>query len=749
MQDSDQEVKVKLSRELGLLDITMIGIAGMIGAGVFALTGIAAGLAGPALILAFFFNGIIATITASAYAELSSAIPGAGGGYVWIREAFGHSYSFLAGWVDWFAHSVACALYAVTFGAFFAEIFVGIVPIPRIILVKFSTFVAISILIYINYKGVKETARVGSFITLSKVSILLLFIAFGVYRTISRPNWVGAFEDPSFFPTGITGVLAAMGLTYIAFEGYEIIVQSGEEAKNPNRNIPRAIFVSLWVAVVIYILVAFSVLGSVVTSMPTWEYLGGLAELGLIRTANQIMPFGTAILLFAGLVSTASAMNATIYSSSRVSFALARDGLLDKRLSKLHETNKTPYYSIFFTYIIIAFMALALPIEAIAASTDIMFILLFIQVNMALIMLRYKAPNVKRVFKVPLVPYVPLTAIILQVLIAYFLIKELEHGMLALSACIGWLALGSIVYVSYSKEKRKEKLGEEFKTVFQEKALEEKHYKIMVSVANPATAENLVSLASTIAKAKDGEIVILSIMKLPAQTPLSAGEKYVEKRRELLKKLKVPEEIPVNKVLKISHNIPDAILNTIEEEKPDMLIIGFRGRTYKRDYILGSTIDQLLFKAPCDVAVVRFEQGFKVSNIKRILVPTAGGPHIYTANRIAKDLCKTLNSTVCYLHVASIDADKNKIYANLEKLKQSQGIEEDIIVEFTKNKIRALVERAKEYDLIIIGASNQPFIKNFVKGAFPERFIKRTNKTVIMVRKKVEIKELLPLLGRK
>ena len=118
---NSRNVQISLSRDLSFFDITMIGITGMIGAGIFALTGIASGIAGPAILLAFFLNGTVATLTGLAYAELGSAMPQAGGGYLWIKEAMGDYAGFMAGWIDWAAHTIACALYAVTFGAFFTE----------------------------------------------------------------------------------------------------------------------------------------------------------------------------------------------------------------------------------------------------------------------------------------------------------------------------------------------------------------------------------------------------------------------------------------------------------------------------------------------------------------------------------------------------------------------------------------------------------------------------------------------------
>lgn len=245
----DDNIRVSLSRDLTLFDITMIGIAGMIGAGIFALTGIATGIAGPAVLLAFLLNGIVATFTGLAYAELGSAIPEAGGSYLWVKEGMGDHFGFLAGWVDWAAHTIACALYAVTFGAFFSELvvnFMGIDLIPQGILLNISAFVIVTLMALLNYMGAKESGRIGGFVTMFKITILVAFAGFGISKTLLKPDWVTTFTGaPAFLPNGFTGVLVAMGLTFIAFEGYEIIVQSGEEVKNPEKNIPKAILISL------------------------------------------------------------------------------------------------------------------------------------------------------------------------------------------------------------------------------------------------------------------------------------------------------------------------------------------------------------------------------------------------------------------------------------------------------------------------------------------------------------------------
>ncbi|AGK61037.1 cationic amino acid:proton symporter, ABT family [Archaeoglobus sulfaticallidus PM70-1] len=734
-----QKIEVKLNKDLGFFDITMIGIAGMIGAGVFALTGIAAGISGPALIIAFFFNGLIATITALAYAELGSSMPQAGGGYVWIKESFPQSAGFIAGWIDWFAHSVACALYAVTFGAFVAVILEGYMPF--ILVSKVSSFLAVTLFAYVNYIGVKESGKVGGIITLTKVVILLVFTIFGVYRTFSNPEWVLRFTP--FMPNGMQGVLAAMGLTYIAFEGYEIIVQSGEEVKNPEKNIPRAVLVSLWVATLIYILVAVSVLGGIDSDRPSWMYLGELGELGLIKTAGSIMPFGFAILLFAGLVSTTSAMNATIYSSSRVAFAMARDSFLPRALSEIDVRRRTPRNSIFFSYIIISAMTLSLPIEAVAASANIMFILLFVMVNLTLILMRYKAPNLNRPFKVPFVPYLPIVAVILQFVIGYFMISMLEHGFLALAVSVLWIVLGIVIYSSYSKEKVKEAIKEEIKTVFEEGHLEERPYRILVAYANPAIGKMLLEFSDFIAKAKNGEIKVMNVVKLPEQTPLKAGMKLVrEQIEEIDELLRIPSS-PAKGVIKVAHSVSDAIISEAAEYKANLVVLGWRGRTFRRDFVFGSTIDPVLLKAPCDVIVTRPEPGFNIKKVERVLIPTAGGPHVRFALQLVKDLMQISKFDVSLCFVGKNESELRKGKAVIEACRKESGIDADEILKLSDDPIKGIAEIARNYDMMFVGASDEPFFKNFIKGMFVEKLVKETNKTVVMVRKKIKVYDII------
>ncbi len=387
----------------------MVGIAAMIGGSIFVLTGPAIGLAGSAVIIAFILNAIITLFTAMAYAELGSAIPEAGGGYLWIREGLPRPNAFISGWMAWLAHIIAGSLYAVSFASFLTGLLemthvvqndtLGFLPFDKIIAV-----ISIGIVIYVNIKGTSETGKAGSIVTIFQLGLILILIIAGLGAIFTFPNWQTNFSD--FMPMGIGGIVAAMGLTFIAFEGYEVIVQTGEEVKNPRRNIPRAIFLSLTAVVVLYCLVAFVSIGSIhPNGIPSWKYIGENGELGIMKAAELFLPYGAFIVLAGGLISTLAALNATTFSSARVAFAMGRNYNLPYQLSTIHQKNKTPHIAILISGIIMSVMAFALPLAQIAIAAGVIFLLLFTQVNIAVITIRrIYGDKLHYGFKTPLFP---------------------------------------------------------------------------------------------------------------------------------------------------------------------------------------------------------------------------------------------------------------------------------------------------------------------------------------------------------
>ena len=775
------EVATELSRDMSLFDITFIGVGAMIGAGVFALTGFAAGIAGPALVLAFALNGFVALFTAVSYAELGAAFPEAGGGYLWVKEALVDPNGFYAGWMSWFAHAVACSLYAVTFGAFLLEfaiygtalshefeLFGFITPL---MIEKALAVLMISAFAYINYRGAEETGKAGVIVTGIKVLILGVFVAFGINATLSTPTWPQKFlANPSFMPNGIIGIVGAMGFTYIAFEGYEIIVQSGEEVVSPGTNIPKAVFYSLAIVVPIYILVGFSAIGGIeVTERAielaqpiagptpefTWQLLGEMGELGIIRAAGQFVPYGVPLLLIAGLTATMSALNATIYSSSRVSFAMGRDRALPGFFDKVHPERRTPHWAILLSAILIAAMAILLPIEAVAASADIMFILLFVQVNWTLIRMRQTHPDLPRTYEVPYMPWPPLIGIVLQLMLTPFLIRALglealgigtgNHGLVALVTTAIWMGLGILIYYGYSRQKEAEKLERESPAVVTEQSPSESDYTVLVPVANPATVDQLMRTAIDLARENDGEIVIMNVVTVPQQTPLSEGRRFVEEEREVLDRaMEIGDEaqVPIGGTIRIGHDVAQAILNTIEHRDIDAVLLGWRGRSPRQDFVFGSNVDEIIRQAGCDVLVERI--GPSDESVAEILLPTAGGPHAEFAAEVARAIAHANDASVHVVHVIDPDSGEQERNAAEEKLQSTVDIFEDdenithSLVE-GRDVVDSIVEMTGDYDITLIGATREGLFQQLLFGVVPEEVGQRAESTVIMAKRNLGI----------
>ncbi len=778
----DGSVETELSRDMSLFDITFIGVGAMIGAGVFALTGFAAGLAGPALTVAFIINGFVAMFTAISYAELGAAFPEAGGGYLWVKEALVDPNGFYAGWMSWFAHAVACALYAVTFGTFFVEFVIygtGLTHnfalfgfITPTIAEKGMAVLVVLLFAYINFRGAEETGTAGIIVTGLKLIILGVFVAFGIKATLTTPQWTSKFLDsPSFAPHGFVGILGAMGFTYIAFEGYEIIVQSGEEVVSPGTNIPKAIFYSMAIVVPIYVLVSFAAIGGIdVTKhlvsiagmngspagIPTWQLLGHLGELGIIQAAGSFVPYGIPLLLIAGLAATLSALNATIFSSSRVSFAMGRDRVLPAAFDNIHPEKRTPHIALALSGLLIIVMAITLPIESVAASADLMFILLFVQVNWTVIRMRQTHPDLPRTYTIPYMPWPPLIGLVLQFVLTPFLLLELglkpgigpgSEGFVALVTTVIWMGFGFAIYYGYSRNKETEKLEEETPTVVTERVPSEADNQIVVPIANPESVPQLMRTATSIARDRNAEILVMSIVTVPQQTPIEEGRKFVDSKRAVLNEamsVAKDSDVPVSGTIRIGHDISKAILNTVEQYDSDTVLMGWKGqhKSQRRDIVLGSNVDEVVQNAPCDVLVERI--GPDAKRAKSILVPTAGGPHAELAAEVAEHVAHTNDATIEVVHVVTPDASESERTDAEKVLEDAKAAFEEETAVTTKlltggDVIDTIVERTGEHDLTIIGATREGLLQQLVFGALPEQVGWRSKSTIIMAKRHLGI----------
>jgi basic amino acid/polyamine antiporter, APA family len=720
----------------------MVGIAAMIGGSIFVLTGPAIGLAGSAVIIAFILNAIITLFTAMAYAELGSAIPEAGGGYLWIREGLPRPNAFISGWMAWLAHIIAGSLYAVSFASFLTgllemthvvqnDTLYGFLPFDKMIAV-----ISIGIVIYVNIKGTSETGKAGSIVTIFQLALILILIIAGLGAVFTFPNWQTNFSD--FMPMGIGGIVAAMGLTFIAFEGYEVIVQTGEEVKNPRRNIPRAIFLSLTAVVVLYCLVAFVSIGSIhPDGIPSWKYIGENGELGIMKAAELFLPYGAFIVLAGGLISTLAALNATTFSSARVAFAMGRNYNLPYQLSTIHQKNKTPHIAILISGIIMSVMAFALPLAQIAIAAGVIFLLLFTQVNIAVITIRrIYGDKLHYGFKTPLFPIIPIIGIFLNLGLAiYLLIIEPISWVIT----IAWVIVGFIIYRVYTFRKE---IDHYAPIVTSMGDLSRRDFRILIPYT-PENPDRLLKYSLWIAKENDGELNILRVITVPKQTPLSAGIAYAEaakKSFQPLERLLERDNILNHYLVRISHDASEAILATVEEQKIDLLITDFEAfRSSKKLQtiltcdvlgILAGGGDDFLFNSTTTTTNNNneFELESRPVNVqdqlskKNLVVLYDGGDHsdivLKTTSWLEHSGLFKIN--VLYVNTKREENKKPEILQDVIKQKeylQQSGVEfnEIIIPDDTLNdtiKSSDIIESAlnsAQPDLLIVGATISKF----------------------------------------
>jgi len=692
-----------LVRSLSLLDITMVGIAAMIAGSIFNLIGPAMHEAGDALLIAFVFSGVISFFTALTYAELGSAFPEAGGGYRWVREGLPRPNAFISGWIAWFAHMIAGSLYAVSFGWFFGSLLANVgfssqyggIPLETII-----AAIVVIIFTYVNYRGVSLTGKVGNILTFTQLAIIVSFIAAGIFAWgFVNHNWTVNFQN--FIPKGFVGLMLGMGITYIAFEGYEIIVQTGEEVKNPKKNIPKAIFITLGIVTTIYIVFTFSFLVGLDPSKigtEAWRFIGDHQELGIPQAAQFLLPFGTIIVLAGGMVSTVAGLSATTFSSSRVSFAMGRQYNLPYIFSSIHSKYHTPHFAIIASGFIMLIMASWLPVTQLAIAAGVLFLFLFTQVNWAGIQIRrLYGHKLDYGFKIPLFPILPIIGICAKVGLAVFL---LIYYPLSWAIAIVWILIGFSIYKLYIAKKEIEHYAP---LVANKEPSQRKDYRIMI-VFNKKNAGNLVKIASAIAKDKGGEISLLSIVTIPIQIPLSMGQGFAEPTVRSVEEIKksLPDAANYGYLVRLTHDTTDAILATVEEQGINLLVMDFYDLRNNR---------KLLTLSTCDILGVHIKKEFE-KELSHVVVSYDKGRHSDLGLEVASAFSNTLGSSMRIVRgvVESPEEERDILGKINEKMfdLDLKKIPVERIYPTTDDITKDLLQNLnQDPEIVIVGAGNQ------------------------------------------
>ena len=402
----------ELKRNIGTFGAASVGIANIIGAGIFVLSGVAAGIAGPAVILSFLIAGVIAMLTALSAAELSSFIIETGASYAYTKRAFGRFWSFLVGWFKYFDYMVGGAAVSVGFAAYLTSLFGLEGPLPILI----AAIGLPIVLCVLNILGVKEATRATSIMVLIKIFAIVLLLMLGGFY-LSQHFDVGHYTP--FFATGFGGMLNGAAIIFFVFIGFNTVTMMSEETKNPQKTIPKALMLAFVVTFVLYMCVAFVLIGILDWHDETNDAhpLGSIAS---VISKNQMF---FDFIAFSALIATGSVVLSSIIGGTRASFAMGRDRLLPPQFDKISKRFGTPYFSTIIGGIIIVIFAGVFynSIDTIASIVNFGSLFTYLFVNLALIKLRRLEPNITRPFKVPLYPVVPILGAASCIVLMYFL----------------------------------------------------------------------------------------------------------------------------------------------------------------------------------------------------------------------------------------------------------------------------------------------------------------------------------------
>jgi basic amino acid/polyamine antiporter, APA family len=472
--DTDQPDS-KLRKNLGALDLTVFGVAVTIGAGIFVLAAQQAGdTAGPAVSLSFVLAAIACGFAVLCYAELASTIPVAGSAYTYSYATFGEFIAWIIGWDLVLEFSLAAAVLAKAWSLYLSDATGGslanTVDIAGIT-VDWAALLVVVVLTVVLALGIKLSSRVSQVITAIKVAVVLLVIAVGIgyiqasnYRPFvpaAEPSGSSDGWDQSLFSLlsgaqgstyGVFGVLAAASVVFFAFIGFDVVATTAEEARNPQRDMPRGIIASLAIVTVLYVAVALVITGMQPYTALTTPASGDTATLATAFTNVGLTWVATIISLgaLAGLTTVAMIM---MLGQTRVLFAMSRDGLIPRGLARTGSRG-TPVRATVGVGVVVGVVAAFFPIDRLEEMVNIGTLFAFVLVSAGVVVLRRTRPDLPRGFRTPLVPLVPLLAI----LSCLWLMLNLSVSTWI--RFLVWLAIGLVIYFVYGARKSRLREGD-------------------------------------------------------------------------------------------------------------------------------------------------------------------------------------------------------------------------------------------------------------------------------------------------
>ena len=637
----------QLERDLGLPAVTAISIGAMVGSGIFILPGLAMKMAGPAVVFAYFLAGVLVLPAALSKSEMATAMPEAGGTYLYIERAMGPLFGTIAGVGTWFSLTFKGAL-ALVGGAPYLVLLFDLPVTPVALTVA-------ALLIVLNIVGAKQTGRMQIAIVAVMLAVMIWFIVVGAPSVEST-----RFEG--FFDSGFEGILGATGFVFVSYAGVTKIASVAEEVENPDRNLPLGILGSLVITAGIYV--------AIVTVM-----VGVADEAALTNTetpmqvaANNALPtIGVAAVVAAALLALISTANAGILSSSRYPFAMSRDGLAPDIFENVSDRFETPVNAITITGGVLLVLIAFVPIDDIAKLASAFKILVFILINVALIAFRQGSIEAyDPSFKSPLYPVPQLVGVIGGlVLLRYIGFVPLVGAVVIIVGSMMWYYLfvyrrGGVAREGAMTDALRRSVGRD--VVEQTKSeVKTDSSEVLVAVTEettPAVERSLIDLATELARTREGGVRVAQFDEIPDQTPLPQSASTLTEADQAFEARMADRttdsKIPIRYGEVVSHDTRHAIVNYAAEVDADTLIIE---RSTQSGTLLGSDADWIEDHAPCDVIEV---SNLDQDTVKHIGVITDEGPFDPTKVALADALASAVGATITFYFPVGTDVPDSR-----------------------------------------------------------------------------------------
>ena len=730
-------------RTIGLLGATTVGVGAIVGGGIFVLAGVAYARTGPATVVAFALNGAIALLTALSFAEISSAFPESGGAYRFAKKVLSVRSAFAIGWVLWFAYIVAGVLYAVGFASYAA------LAIERLWAAagtdvpgwlhdrRMQLLLASGAAIAYAAQLVRKSTGGGQWATGGKLVVFGVLVVAGAVALARQPLPQTSEALTPFFSGGAPGLLAAMGFTFIALQGFDLIATVAGEVKAPARNIPRAMFLSLGTALVVYLplLLIVAAVGADPDTGITALAAAQPETLIPVAVARYMGPVGYWLVVVAAILSTLSALHANILAASRVAQTMARDHTLPGVLGELHARHGTPVMALYATTLTLVAIVFMIPdLAGAGAAASLIFLLSFALTHVTAYLARVRSSAPAEAFRTPLFPLVPLVGGLACAGLATF---QAVVTPVATAIMLIWLALGGMLYVSLlANRARTADASAQARDPLLVK-LRGHSPLVLVPVANPAHAPALVAVASALVPSSVGRVLLLSIVATPdAQTGQQTGQRGLQDQRGLedqragtvdgdrmLARLADAQSV-VQSALTTSYatgQTPEALITAAPDPWPEIrrvaemhgcecLLLGLRrlpGAPARDDHTMDE-LEELINVVACDVALMCMPPSWRLEDARRVLVPLGGrGEQHALRARLLGSITRGAAREVTFLRIVptgASEAEAEEARRNAERLARDNlpGAHAVEIVR-SDDVVGAVADAAAHHDLLILG----------------------------------------------